>query len=158
MSLNINQVYIANPSTSLPGTALIYAGLSPFGVGNDTAITVANFLLQVPGGTTTVVTGAAQNLAPNQNYIANRATLITFALPAAAAVGSIIEIAGLGAGGWIISQGAGQQILVGSSATTPGATGTLASTNRYDTIRLMCVTANTIFTVLSGVTTGFTIV
>ena len=158
MSMNINQVYIANPSTSLPGTALIYAGLSPFGAGNDTAILVSNLLLQIPGATVTNVTGAAQNLAPNQNYISNRATLITFALPAAAAIGTIIEIAGLGAGGWIISQGAGQQILIGSSATTSGAGGSLASTNRYDTIRLMCVTANTIFTVLSGVTTGFTIV
>lgn len=158
MSMNVDQVYIANPSTTLPGTALIYAGLSPFGAGNDTAIKVSDFLLQIPGATITNVTGAAQNIAPNQNYIANRATLITFALPAAAPIGSIIEIAGLGAGGWIISQGAGQQILVGSSATTSGAGGSLASTNRYDTIRLMCVTANTIFTVLSGVTTGFTIV
>lgn len=158
MSMNVNQVYIANPSTSLPGTALIYAGLSPFGIGNDTAIKVSDLLLQIPGATITNVTGAAQNLSPNQNYIANRATLITFSLPAAAPIGSIIEIAGLGAGGWIINQGAGQQILIGSSATTSGATGTLASTNRYDTIRLMCVTANTIFTVLSGVTTGFTIV
>lgn len=158
MSMNVNQVYIANPSTVLPLTALLYAGLSPFGAGNDSAITVGNFLLQVPGATTTNVTGAAQNLSPNQNYIANRATLITFALPVVAAIGSIIEIAGLGAGGWIITQGAGQQIHIGSSATTSGAGGSLASTNRYDTIRLMCVTANTIFTVLSGVTTGFTIV
>jgi len=158
MSMNINQVYIANPSTSLPGTALMYAGLSPFGAGDDTAITVSNLLLQIPGATVTNVTGAAQNLSPNQNYIANRATLITFALPTVAAIGTIIEIAGLGAGGWIISQSAGQLIHVGSGATTSGAGGSLASTNRYDTIRLMCITANTIFTVLSGVTTGYTIV
>lgn len=158
MSMNVNQVYIANPSTALPGTALFYAGLSPFGAGNDTAILVSNFLLQVPGATINTISGASQNLAPNQNYIANRGTLITFALPTVAAVGTIIEIIGQGAGGWIISQGAGQQIIAGSSATTSGATGTLASTNRYDTIRLMCVGANAIFQVLSGVTTGYTIV
>ncbi len=158
MSKNVDQVYITNPSTVLPGTALFYAGLSPFGAGDDTAIKVSDFLLQVPGSTTTDVTGAAQNLAPNQNYIADRATLVTFALPVAASLGSIIEIAGLGAGGWIITQGTGQLIHVGSLATTSGATGTLASTNRYDTIRLMCIVANTIFTVLSGVTSGYTIV
>lgn len=158
MSMNVNQVYTANPSTSLPGTALIYAGLSPFGTGDDTAILVSNLLLQIPGATVTNVTGASQNLSPNQNYIANRATPVTFVLPAAAAIGTIIEIVGQGAGGWIVTQGAGQQIIVGASASTLGAGGSIASTNRYDTVRFMCVTANNIFQVLSGVTTGYTIV
>ncbi len=158
MSMNINQVYIANPSTSLPGTALMYAGKSPFGAGDDTAILVSNFLLQIPGATTNVITAASQNLSPNQNYIANRATLITFALPTVAAVGTIIEVIGQGAGGWIITQGAGQQIIIGSSSSTVGAGGSIASTNRYDVVRLMCVGANSLFQVLSGLTTGYTIV
>lgn len=151
MSKNINQVFTTNPSTSLPGTALMYAGLSPFGPTNDTAITMANLLLQIPGATINNITTATQALSPNQNYIANRATLITFSLPNIAAIGSIIEIAGLGAGGWIITQAAGQQIKIGNSASTSGATGTVASTNQFDVIRLMCVTANTTFAVTSAV-------
>lgn len=158
MSENIHQIYIANPSTSLPGTALLYSGLSPFGATNDTAIQVSDFLLQIPGVTTTVVSGASQNLSPNNNYIASHATILTFALPTTAAVGTIIEIIGQGAGGWVITQGAGQQIIVGSSSSTVGAPGSIASTNRYDTVRLMCVGANNLFQVIGGVTSGFTIV
>src|SRR5260221_8645884 len=46
MSKNINQVFIANPITSNANTDLIYFGQSPYGVGNDAAMTYANFSAQ----------------------------------------------------------------------------------------------------------------
>jgi hypothetical protein len=46
MSKNIKQVYDANPITSNTSTDLIYVGQSPYGVGNDAAITYANFAVQ----------------------------------------------------------------------------------------------------------------
>lgn len=42
MSSNILQIYTANPSSSVSSLDLIYLGLSPYGVGNDSAITWAN--------------------------------------------------------------------------------------------------------------------
>ena len=158
MSSNINQIYIANPATTLASTDLFYLGRSPYGVTNDMATTWATIMSYIPAGTTTNVTAASQNMAANNNYIANRASLITFALPTTAAIGTTIEIVGVGAGGWLISQALGQQIIIGSSASTSGVGGSIASTNRYDTVKLMCTTANTVFNVISGVTSGYTIV
>lgn len=158
MSSNINQIYIANPATTLQGTDLFYLGRSPYGVTNDMAALFSTLLNYIPGGVTTTVTGTSANLIANQNFIANNAGLVSLALPATASVGTIIEVAGQGAGQWKIVQGAGQQIIVGSSSSTVGAGGSIASTNRYDTVRLMCITANTMFQVMSGLTTGYTII
>lgn len=46
MSKNIEQVFVANPITSNASTDLMYFGQSPYGVGNDAAMTYANFALQ----------------------------------------------------------------------------------------------------------------
>jgi len=46
MSKNIEQVYVANPITSNTSTDLMYFGQSPYGAGNDAAMTYANFALQ----------------------------------------------------------------------------------------------------------------
>lgn len=96
--------------------------------------------------TTTTVT-----MVTNTGYTADNASLVTLTLPATAAIGDFIEINGKGAGGWKIAQASGQQINFGSSATTSGATGSLASTLTSDCIRLRCTTANTTFVVVSAV-------
>jgi hypothetical protein len=98
----------------------------------------------------TVVTGTTQAMAVNSGYISNNAGLVTLTLPATAAVGSIIQMQGLGAGGWQIAQNALQVIHIGSAVTTIGITGYLASTNQYDSLTLLCVVANTTWTVLGG--------
>ena len=59
-------------------------------------------------------------------------------------------------GGWIITQGAGQEIWSGTSHTTNGATGTLAGAI-HTSVQLMCTVANVEFIVL-GNTTGYTFV
>lgn len=95
----------------------------------------------------TVVSGTSQAAAVNNSYIANNASLVTITLPSTAAVGGVINIGGLGAGGWLLAQNAGQQIHFGNMATTSGTGGSVASQNQYDNITLQCVVANTTFVV-----------
>jgi hypothetical protein len=46
MSMNIHQIFVANPITSNTSTDLMYFGQSPYGAGNDAAMTYANFSAQ----------------------------------------------------------------------------------------------------------------
>jgi hypothetical protein len=98
----------------------------------------------------TEVTGTSQSMAVESGYIANNVALVTLTLPASASVGDSITVAGKGAGGWKIAQNAGQVIRAGASSTTVGAAGYLQSTNQYDSIELLCITANTDWVVLTG--------
>lgn len=96
------------------------------------------------------VTGTSQAMSADAGYIANNASQVSLSLPATSAVGKMLYIVGYGAGGWIITQGAGQQIIVGSGSTTLGATGTLASQAARDSIVLVCVVADTIWACVGG--------
>lgn len=105
-----------------------------------------------PGGVTSWVsaTGAIQATLPNTGYIANSGSQVGFTLPTTAAQGTVIRIAGFGAGSWVIGQAAGQSIKVGNVSTTTGASGGIIATNQYDQIELLCVVANTTWVALSG--------
>jgi len=96
------------------------------------------------------VTGTSVAMAQNNGYIANNAGGVTLTLPASASVGANIAIVGNGAGGWTIAQTVGQQIHVGSSATTLGASGSISSTNRYDSINLVCTEINNTWVARGG--------
>lgn len=96
-----------------------------------------------------VVVMGPTSMVANNGYVANNAGLVTLTLPVTAAFGTVIRVAGKGAGGWIISQNAGQTIHFGSSDTTPGVGGSLASTLQYDSVELLCTVADTEWTVLS---------
>jgi hypothetical protein len=85
------------------------------------------------------------------------ASLVTFTLPTTSAIGDQVEINGKGAGLYTIAQASGQQIHFGNIASTSGAGGTVSSTLQYDCIKLRCITANTIWVVVSSVG-NFTIV
>ncbi len=99
----------------------------------------------------TVIT-ADQSAAINNGYICNKAGLLTLTLPTTAAAGTIIEVTGMNTAlGWKIGQNASQQIFFGTSATTSGTGGSLASSNIYDSVRLVCNTANLTWIVLSSV-------
>lgn len=106
----------------------------------------------------TTVTGTSQSMTTNNGYTSNNAGLVTLTLPTTSAVGDVLKIAGLGAGGFKIGLNASQLIHVGSLATTTGTSGSVASTNQYDTITLQCLVANTTWTVMAGVTSGYTVV
>ena len=93
----------------------------------------------------------AQNMASNNGYVANNAVLVTLTLPPVSVLGDVIEVTGKGAGGWSIAQGAGQQINFGAASTTVGAGGSLSSTLQFDSVRLVCITANLEWNVLSAV-------
>lgn len=105
----------------------------------------------------TEVTGTSQAAAVNNGYIANNAGLVTITLPAIAAVGDIVRVAGKGAGLWKVAQNAGQSIRVGSSTSTVGAGGSIQSLDIGDCAELLCITANNSWVQLSGAGT-YTIV
>lgn len=85
------------------------------------------------------------------------AALLTATLPATAAVGTVIILQGsaVGASGWLIAQNAGQNIQLGSTSTTIGAGGSLASTDDNDGVSLVCTVADTTwnaFSVIGNIT------
>lgn len=104
-----------------------------------------------PGITWNEVTDTSEDMVAMNGYVANNAGLVTLTLPATCAFGDTIRVAGLGAGGWKVAQNASQVIHFGDMDTTTGAGGSLASTNRYDCIELLCVATNTDFLVLSSI-------
>lgn len=94
------------------------------------------------GVTYNTVTGTTQLMANNNGYITNNSSQITLTLPATSPIGSILEIIGLGAGGWKIGQTAGQNVQIGSVSSTVGTSGSVVSSNQFDSIRLVCIVAN----------------
>lgn len=65
-----------------------------------------------PGVTWVNVTGTSQQAASNTGYMANNSAQVTITLPPSPAVGDIIQVSGVGSGGWKVSQNAGQSIIV----------------------------------------------
>lgn len=104
----------------------------------------ANFVLNL----TTDVTGTTQTIIANSTYIADNASQVTFTLPATANVGDTFTIWGKGAGGFKIAQNAGQLIHVGNLVTTTGTSGSIQSTGQWDSVEVICVTANTTFSAM----------
>lgn len=124
------------------------------GVKIGSGITITDGVISTSGGggiTWNEVTGTAQAAAADNGYICNNAALVTVTLPSTCAVGKTIRIAGKGTGLWKIAQNAGQIIYFGDQNTTSGTAGYLAAQNQYDSIELLCITANTTFNVISVV-------
>lgn len=109
-------------------------------------------------GSFVVVSGTTQAMAINTTYQPNNVGLVTLTLPATSAAGDRIAIAGFGAGGWTIAQNAGQNIQIGSTSSTVGVGGSVSSTNRYDSIALVCSVANTSWQAIVGPQGNLTIV
>lgn len=131
------------------GTATITAGT------NITVTPTANTItIACTGGTgiTFSVITADQTAAVNNGYICNKGTLLTLTLPTTSAVGSIIECTGMNIDlGWKIAQNASQIIHFGTSDTSTGTGGSLASSKKRDSVRMVCVVANLEWNVLSSV-------
>lgn len=92
------------------------------------------------GFTWTDVTGATQTLNVENGYVTDRGGGVAYTLPATASLGDTIIIMGK-LGAWSVAQNANQQILIGSSSSTVGVGGSIASTNVGDSIELVCITA-----------------
>jgi hypothetical protein len=124
-----------------------YLGLLP-----TTSNRVAKYSELGGGGgglTWSVITGATTAVI-NNGYIANHATVrVVITLPTTAAVGSELVITGIGAAGWKLAQNASEIIHFGNSDTTTGTGGYLESTATRDSVRLVCVIADTEWNVIA---------
>lgn len=101
------------------------------------------------GLTWNTITGTSQSAAVNQGYRCDNVAQTTVTLPVTSAVNDIIRVAGTGAGGWIIDYTTNQLIhFLGVDTTTT--TGNLTSTNRYDSVELICSVANLEWVVLDS--------
>ncbi len=97
-------------------------------------------------------TTSTVTMSVNNGYVMDAgASLITATLPASALLGSTLTIQGFGLGGWTIAQNAGQTIRFGAISTTTGVSGSISSNNRYDSLTLVCVKADTDFAVMASV-------
>jgi hypothetical protein len=85
-----------------------------------------------------------QIMSSNFGYITDNAGLINFTLPLLCDIGERIAISGFSAGGWSLDFNVGQTVIVGGIVATPSF-GSIASTDRYDQIELLCVETNTTF-------------
>lgn len=103
------------------------------------------------GGSSLTWTPISTNtaMAVNTGYVVTSTPLLS--LPATAAVGTLLAVLCNGLSSWTITQAAGQRIFFGSTATTTGATGSLASTTGGDCIYLVCTTANTTWYAISSI-------
>jgi len=99
------------------------------------------------------ITDTSQTASSNNGYIANNSSQVNITLPSSCAIGSLIAIVGKGSGGWKISQNAGQTIHFINIDTTTGTSGYVQSTEQYDSLELVCITANTDFVVRNSVGT-----
>jgi len=132
-------------STPIPGNITAGTGITVTNGAGTISISVSG-----SGVSWTEVTTTSQIMTVNGGYISNNAGLVTLTLPTSASIGDILYIVGKGAGGWLIAQNASQSIHIGSAASTIGVGGSVASTNQYDSIQLVCTTANTTWTALGA--------
>ncbi len=99
--------------------------------------------ITVSGSFTWAVITVDQTMDVNNGYICNKAGLLSLLLPAVSVVGDMIRVTGMNRNiGWAITQAAGQVIHFGATDTTVGVGGSLASTDTYDSIELVCNVAN----------------
>lgn len=132
-------VQIGNASGSITSLSAGTAGtfLQSNGAGADPAFVSVPII-----STWTDVTNPTQAMAIRNGYVTDLFGGVTYTLPATASLGDRIQIVGK-LGITTIAQNANQQILLSSSSTTVGVTGTCVGTNLGDCITLICITAGT---------------
>ncbi len=97
------------------------------------------------------VSGTSVTAVVNNGYIPLDSSLVTVTLPISGAVGNAVFITGQGSGLWKLGQNSGQTVNLSVTPTTTGAAGYLAATNRYDSILVRCVVANSTWVVENAV-------
>ena len=100
------------------------------------------------------VSGTTQAAAVNQGYIANNAAQVNVTLPGTVAIGQIVHVLGLGAGGWRVTAPSGDNIILEGNST--GAAGYIYG-GQYASVALRCIVANATWEVVSytgDITTG----
>lgn len=123
------------------------------GTGMNITGSGSNITFNATGGALTwnFVTATSEPAVADNGYIADNAAGVGFSLPATCPFGEFIWIGTVDAGGWTLSQNAGQQIQLGEKSTTIGVTGSLSSTKIGDSVLLVCTVADTNFLALAFV-------
>jgi hypothetical protein len=104
----------------------------------------------VPMGVPWSVIVADQAAVVNNGYFCNKAGTLLLSLPAASAIGDIIEVSNINTAlGIQFTQAANQQIFIGNTSTTLGAAGTLTTSAVGDSLKIVCRTANLVWQTVS---------
>lgn len=145
LALTDGQLVIGS-TAGAPAAANISAGTGISVTNASNSITIAS--TGVGSFVWNNVAGTSQTAVVNNGYIISNASQTTVTIPATSAVGSVFGVAGKGAGGWILQANTGQTINYGSSSSSSA--GSLTSTNQWDSVQIVCVTANTVFSVIAS--------
>ena len=154
-TLDVNGVahnIVLQDGSSLPGGVLVSGQIAYMLFCNGNWV-LMNPVVAALGFPWTVVSGNVQAALINNGYIIGNAAQTLVKMPTISAVGSIISIRGMGAGGWILAMPTGGILHVGQMATTPG--GFVTSANNYDSIDVICIVADTEWTINSTTSSGF---
>jgi len=116
----------APPVTCPTGGITVQSGIDTNGNGilDPSEVTSTQYVCNgVAGpGITWVNAASSVQAASNTGYLASNTTAqVTITLPAAPNLGDIIQVTGIGAGGWTIAQNAGQSIIIDNNSDLPGA-------------------------------------
>jgi hypothetical protein len=150
------QVIMGNGLTVAPSPVTITAGSNVSIVNSGGILTIS--ATAGPSLGLNNVTTPTFTMSSNNAYLANDpSSLVTLTLPTAAAFGTYLSVVGQSADGWSVVFNAGQNIIIGSAVST-ATTGSVSSTNRYDSMQLVCTVANTTWTNVGGVQGNLTIV
>lgn len=129
---------------------------TPSTSGNVLTSNGTNWVSSAPAasGLTWSVITVDQSVTANNGYICNKAGLLTLTLPASSTAGDVFRVTGINTAlGWKIAQNANQQIFFGTSSTTVGTGGSLASSQIRDSAELVCVTggSSSVWQVISSI-------
>ena len=102
-----------------------------------------------PGLTWSIEPAAAVTMANNHGYRNGNAGATTFTMPLVSPLGSIFQIAGLGAGGWILQAAAGQNFTFGQIVGAAAGTLRPPANHIYAAVTLVTTVANTTFDVVA---------
>jgi len=106
-----------------------------------------NILTAPKAFTWTTASSTSITAAVNTGYITG-GTLVTITLPAVCAAGDVVEVVQTTATGWTLRPATGDTINFGILTATTSITS--ATTLKNDAIRVVCTTANSVWTVLSS--------
>ena len=144
----------------LQGVSAAVAGTGIAVSGATGSVTITNTGVQSFNGLTGAVLADAvpwsvitadQTAVINKGYFTNKATVLGITLPSTAAVGSVLRVSGMTAGGWKITQNASGVIHFGKTDTTVGTGGYIQSTLARDAVEMICCVVNNEWNVVSSV-------
>lgn len=142
---SVSGAYLAQATGSYGGLSYAY-GVVISGTASIDPQLFINKPAEIPnkGALTWSTVSSNQLMLSNNGYIVTGG-LLALTLPTASTVGDIIVVTldSVSGGSWTITQGAGQQILLGTFQTTLGFSGSLSSTADGDSVTLVCTIANT---------------